>query len=279
MCSPCPSHAFSVGPFRQGTQTCNTCDRSLPYVILSGGHRPIPATSRREGSQDDGLETGCQGLGRPPLSKHRFAGLSGGSFRPAATGMGRRCGLQDDNVHGQVSHTCGSWMLLGNGPPMNARGRGGAHTRVILRFDSLSVGARFIAPAIPTRRACHPRATRPPTLPDAPAILARPRPPGQLVRWIVQHARNAEIHDACRWAAMAYLDYASVVRSPRWPSVSDSHSGRLCAVIPKPHLNNFSSDFGLSLGHTSAGARRGRTPLGRPRAPTLRGRRIRANRE
>ena len=173
MCSPCPSHAFSVGPFRQGTQTCNTCDRSLPYVILSGGHRPIPATSRREGSQDDGLETGCQGLGRPPLSKHRFAGLSGGSFRPAATGMGRRCGLQDDNVHGQVSHTCGSWMLLGNGPPMNARGRGGAHTRVILRFDSLSVGARFIAPAIPTRRACHPRATRPPTLPDAPAILTR----------------------------------------------------------------------------------------------------------
>ena len=44
-------------------RTCNACDRKFPQVILSGHQRPLPATTRREGSQDDGLDTGYQGPG------------------------------------------------------------------------------------------------------------------------------------------------------------------------------------------------------------------------
>ena len=41
------------------------CEVPLLPVILSSGHRHIPATSRREGSQDSVLDTVCQGAGRP----------------------------------------------------------------------------------------------------------------------------------------------------------------------------------------------------------------------
>ena len=89
-------------------------------VILSGHHRPTTATSRREGSQDDGLDTGCQGPRRPTPLHTSVTGLSGRSLRPSSPGMGRWCGLRDDKVRCRVAQTCRSGMLLGNGPPMHS---------------------------------------------------------------------------------------------------------------------------------------------------------------
>ena len=68
------------------------------FVIESGFRRPTPATARREGSQDDGLDTGWKGSGRPTPIHTIAVGSSVRSFSAGCPVRGYWCALFNDKT-------------------------------------------------------------------------------------------------------------------------------------------------------------------------------------